>query len=73
MTPVFSPAFFASRAASLDALSPLKVLGRGYSIVSKVDGTLIRSRAQVRPGDRLDLRVAEGNVPCEVLPEEGEA
>ena len=64
---------FASRAASLDALSPLKVLGRGYSIASKADGTLIRSRAQVRPGDRLSLRVAEGRIPCAVLPEEGEA
>ena len=64
---------FASRAASLDALSPLKVLGRGYSIASKADGTLIRSRAQVRPGDQLSLRVAEGRIPCAVLPEEGEA
>jgi len=62
---------FASRAAALDALSPLKVLGRGYSIALRADGTLVRSRSQVRPGDRLDLRVAEGRIPCAVL-EEGE-
>ena len=62
-------AAFASRAAALDALSPLKVLGRGYSIASLPDGTLVRSRAQVRPGDRLRIQVAEGHIPCEVLRE----
>ncbi len=63
---------FASRAAALDALSPLKVLGRGYAIAGKTDGTLVRSKTEVRPGDRLNLRVTDGEIPCEVLPEEGE-
>ena len=63
---------FASRAAALDALSPLKVLSRGYSIASREDGKLVRSRAEVSPGDRLRLRVADGEISCGVLPEEGE-
>ena len=61
----------ASRAAALDAMSPLKVLARGYSIASREDGRLVRSRAEVSPGDRLLLRVADGSIPCAVLEPEG--
>jgi exodeoxyribonuclease VII large subunit len=50
-------------AASLDALSPLAVLARGYSLTLKEeDGTLIRSRDQVRPGQRIVTRLAEGRI-----------
>ena len=57
--------------ARLEALSPLKVLARGYSIASREDGRLVRSRAEVSPGDRLLLRVADGSIPCAVLEPEG--
>ena len=59
-------AAFASRAAALDAMSPLKVLGRGYAIASRQDGALVRSSGDVAPGDRLTLRVADGSIPCKV-------
>lgn len=52
-------------AAGLDALSPLKVLSRGYSIAKGPKG-LVRSVKDVKPGDDLELRLADGTVPCEV-------
>lgn len=46
-------------AASLDALSPLKVLGRGYTLLLR-NGEVIRSARQVAPGDRLTVRMSDG-------------
>lgn len=46
-------------AAKLDSLSPLKVLDRGYSIVKSGSG-VVRSSEQVKKGDRLELRFAQG-------------
>ena len=51
-------------AAALDALSPFKVLGRGYAIPYTEDGSVLSSIRQVEPGDRLELRVADGAVHC---------
>lgn len=56
-------------AASLDALSPLRVLGRGYSI-AKMEGAVVNSVEQVRLGDRLDLRVSDGVLACTVTKKE---
>lgn len=53
-------------AASLDALSPLKVLGRGYSIAQNKDGAVISSVTQAVPDTRFRLRLADGEVPCRV-------
>lgn len=58
---------FARLAASLDALSPLKVLGRGYAIPKWEDGTVLRSARAARPGDRLALRLCDGEISCEVI------
>lgn len=44
----------------LAALDPTAVLARGYAIVSKVDGAVISSTAQVSPGDDIHVRVADG-------------
>jgi len=55
--------------AQLDALSPLRVLERGYAIPVATDGTLLRGRATFTPGRRFDLRLADGVVPARV--EEG--
>ena len=57
-------------AASLDALSPLKVLGRGYSIARGEDGAVLSSVKQVPPDTRFCLRLADGEVPCRVEKEE---
>lgn len=46
--------------ARLHSLSPLAVLDRGYALVLAPDGRLIRSVAQVAPGDPLATRLADG-------------
>lgn len=58
---------FARGAAALDALSPLKVLGRGYGIPRRTDGGVIRSVKEVDTGDRLELRLSDGSLTCTVL------
>lgn len=58
---------FGRLAASLDALSPLKVLGRGYALARDGQGALVKSVKSVSFGDRLDVRVEDGTIPCEVL------
>lgn len=45
----------------LDAMSPLKVLARGYSIVTRADdGRAVRDASEVRAGDALHVRVGDG-------------
>ena len=53
-------------AAALDAMSPLKVLGRGYAIARREDGAVLASVEGVCPGDRLSLRLADGILGCRV-------
>ena len=53
---------------SLQGLSPLAVLGRGYAIVRQADGSLVRSPQQVAPGVALDVQVADGVIPVRVRP-----
>ncbi|MGH7437732.1 MAG: exodeoxyribonuclease VII large subunit, partial [Polyangiaceae bacterium] len=58
------------RASSrLDAMSPLKVLARGYAIATVGEGEgarAVRSAADVRPGDTLHVRVQDGRVEARV-------
>lgn len=49
-------------AAALDALSPLKVLARGYSLTTDEAGELITSVNQLQPGALLRTRLAQGRV-----------
>ncbi len=55
----------AADAAKLDALSPLKVLGRGYAIAYK-DNAVVKSVAETAAGDRLNIRMADGELSCTV-------
>lgn len=48
--------------AKLDALSPLKVLTRGYSMASTQDGQLLRTVKQVKTGDTVHIRVSDGTL-----------
>lgn len=57
---------FVRLAASLDAMSPLKVLGRGYSIATDCGGELIRSVRSVSAGDRIRVTVSDGAIKCSV-------
>lgn len=53
-------------AASLDALSPLKVLGRGYSITTDSLGNAISSVESVNVGDELNVNLSGGSLKCTV-------
>ncbi|AJY77253.1 exodeoxyribonuclease VII large subunit [Paenibacillus beijingensis] len=51
----------------LDALSPLKVMSRGYSLVYDDKGkTIIRSIADIQPGDLLRVKLTDGTVDAHV-------
>lgn len=51
----------------LEALSPLAVLSRGYSIAKGADGLVVKSVNDVQPGDDVGVRVADGLIDCKVL------
>ena len=57
---------FGALAAGLDAMSPLKVLGRGYSVTMKDEHTIVRSTAQLAPGMRVTLRLTDGSAAAVV-------
>ena len=57
---------FVRLGAALDAMSPLRVLKRGYSLTMDGEGHTVRSASVLRPGDRLHLRFAEGGAECTV-------
>ena len=55
------------QAGRLEAVSPLAVLGRGYSIIQKLpEGSIVRSSESVAPGDELEARLASGSIRCRV-------
>ena len=56
---------FERTAAKLDALSPLKVLGRGYAMVTR-EKTVIRETAQLTPGDTITVSLSDGTAQCTV-------
>jgi exodeoxyribonuclease VII large subunit len=56
-----------AQSARLEALSPLNVLARGYSLTCKeADQALVRTAEQVQPGDRLVTRVQRGRIVSRV-------
>ena len=56
----------AALAASLDAMSPLKVLGRGFALVTDESGAPVRRAADVPVGSRVRARLSEGALLCRV-------
>lgn len=52
--------------AKLDALSPLKVMQRGYSVAEATDGTLIRNINQLKEDERFLLKLGDGSASCRV-------
>ena len=58
---------FVRAAGQLDALSPLRVLARGYAVAFDGKGQAVKSAAQVRPGERLRVRLHEGELEAQVL------
>ena len=59
--------------ARVRALSPLATLERGYAIVQRVDGLVVRKPEEVEAGDALTLRVAGGTLGATVTASAGES
>ena len=57
---------FVRLTAALDAMSPLRVLTRGYAIANDSEGKSIRSVEALKPGDRIRLTLADGRADCRV-------
>ena len=53
---------FASLAASLDALSPLKVLGRGYAVARDENGTILRAAEEASVGEMIEVLLGQGSL-----------
>ncbi len=60
-------ALFSRLTGKLDAMSPLKVLSRGYAMAQQADGTLVRSKSQVTVGEKISVRLQDGSILTEVL------
>ena len=56
--------------SKLDAMSPLKVLSRGYAMAQKENGELLRSVSQVATGDQISIRVSDGRISATVMNKE---
>lgn len=53
---------FVSCTAKLDAMSPLKVLSRGYSIVNVENGAILRSVRQTAPEQKISVTLSDGSI-----------
>ncbi|NLW54897.1 MAG: hypothetical protein GXY99_08500, partial [Clostridiaceae bacterium] len=52
--------------ASLDALSPLSILARGYNLTYSKDNHLVSSVAEVRTGAEISVFLNDGSLLCDV-------
>ncbi len=58
---------FVKEVVKLDALSPLKTLTRGYSIISKQDGRIAKEVRDLSQGEKVSIRLSDGKVDAQVL------
>jgi len=56
--------------SKLDAMSPLKVLSRGYAMAQNQSGEVVRSVSQVELGERITVRLSDGNLSATVMNKE---
>jgi exodeoxyribonuclease VII large subunit len=61
-----SRALLTAHSAQLDALSPLRVLARGYAVARDADGKILKRVAQLPGGKDFTLRVSDGEVDARV-------
>ncbi len=52
--------------SKLDALSPVKILERGYALVFDEKGQLVKDASKLKPGGRISAKVARGSFTAEV-------
>jgi len=62
---------FVELTAKLDAMSPLKVMTRGYAIAQLEGGDVLRSVVQVNPNDNIAIRVSDGSINAIVTDRKG--
>ncbi len=55
---------FVALTAALDAMSPLRVMSRGYAIAERNDGAVVRSTDMLNAGDSITLRLLDGRADC---------
>ncbi|MCD8381751.1 MAG: exodeoxyribonuclease VII large subunit [Clostridiales bacterium] len=60
----------AALAAGLDAMSPMKVLARGYSLAQNGEGRILSSVTQASLGEKITLRLSDGRLNCTVMNKE---
>lgn len=63
---------FSGMLATLEALSPLKIMDRGYSLAYTSNGSLVKSVSHVNVDDELVVKLSDGNINCKVLEVKGE-
>lgn len=61
---------FIELTSKLDAMSPLKVLTRGYALVRREDGMVLKSVRQVEPGERIKVSLSDGSLTAAVTEKE---
>ncbi len=64
---------FVRAVSKLDAMSPLKVLTRGYALVHGPDGEVLRSVRVVNPNDKITVRLTDGTLTAAVTDKEEQA
>ncbi|TYS57553.1 exodeoxyribonuclease VII large subunit [Sutcliffiella horikoshii] len=57
---------FQHKLSKMDALSPLKIMNRGYSLTYQQDGTIIKNVDQAEKGDTIQVHLQDGRLECEV-------
>lgn len=58
---------FSSVIGKIDALSPLKIMDRGYNLTYSKEGKLISSTKQVDKGDNIEVKLADGTIEAQVI------
>ena len=61
---------FSGLCAKLDAMSPLKILARGYSVAVK-NGKVVSDTQAVSKGDKIDVLIKNGKLECEIMSVKG--
>ncbi|MBO8176744.1 MAG: exodeoxyribonuclease VII large subunit [Bacillus sp. (in: Bacteria)] len=62
---------FQKQVATLDALSPLKIMNRGYSVVYNKEQAIVKRIKDVAKGDQVTIRVTDGQIECTVQSTKG--
>lgn len=57
---------FSGKVATLEALSPLNILRRGFSVAYTDEGKLLKSVEQGKKGDRVEIKVSDGSLYCKI-------